>query len=76
MLYLDLLLRIAAKRARSIRLSPQPLNRSSNRSLIGQKRLPEGCVIVDVLRHHSQHVRKIYQRDKCRIESLLLCRTG
>jgi hypothetical protein len=39
--------------------------------LIGQKRLPDGGVIVHVIRHHLQHLRKIYQRDERWIESLL-----
>jgi hypothetical protein len=29
-----------------------------------------------MLRHYRQHFGKSYQRDKCRIESLLLCRIG
>jgi hypothetical protein len=36
--------------------------------------MPNGGIIVDVLRHHLQHLRKIYQCDKRGIESLLLRR--
>jgi hypothetical protein len=38
--------------------------------------LPDRRVIVDMLRHHFQHLRKICQRDKRRIKSLLLCGIG
>jgi hypothetical protein len=38
--------------------------------------LPDRGVIVDVLRHHLQHLRKTGQRDECRIESLFLCGVG
>jgi hypothetical protein len=71
-LHFYLLLRIAAKRTGGISLSPQPLNRLSNCSLIRRKCLPDGGIIVDILRHHVQDVREIYQRNKCRIEPLLL----
>jgi len=38
--------------------------------------LPDRSVIVDILRHHIQHLRKARQRDKRRIESLFLRRIG
>jgi hypothetical protein len=74
LLYLHLLLRITAQRAGVVRLSPQALNRSRDGFLIRGKCLSDGGVVVDVLSHHFQHLRKIYQRDECGIESLLLCR--
>jgi len=44
--------------------------------LIGRKGLPDRGIIVNVLRHHIQHLRKTGQRDKRRIESLFLCCVG
>ncbi len=76
LLHLDRLLRIAAKRTSGIGLSPQSLNRLRHSSLISRERLSDGGVIVDVLRHHLQHLREIHQGDKCRIESLTLSRIG
>jgi hypothetical protein len=72
LLHFHFLLLIAAQRASFVCLRPQPLNRGCNRFLIRQKRVPDRGIIVDVLRHHLQHLRKIHQRDECRIESLLL----
>jgi hypothetical protein len=72
LLHFYLLLRITAKRTGGISLSSQPLNRVRDRRLIRRKCLPDGGIIVDMLRHHIQHIRKINQCDKCRIESLLL----
>jgi hypothetical protein len=40
------------------------------------ERLPDCGIIVDVLSHHVEHLRKVHQRDECRIESLLFCRIG
>ncbi len=76
LLYFHLLLRICAQRARRIGLGAQPLNRSRDGCLICGECLSNGGVIVNVLRHHIQHGRKIYQRDKRRIESRLLRRIG
>jgi hypothetical protein len=41
--------------------------------LIRREGLANSGIVVDVLRHHGQHIRKIHQRDECRIKSLLLC---
>jgi hypothetical protein len=57
-------------------LGSQPLNRSGNRRLVRQKRLADGGVIVDVLRHHGHDLRKIHQRYKRWIECLRLRRVG
>jgi hypothetical protein len=38
--------------------------------------LPDGGVIVDVLRHHIQHLRKTGERDERRIESLFFRGVG
>jgi hypothetical protein len=76
LLHFHLLLGIALQRPGRIRLSSQSLNGGSDRSLISRKGLPDGGIIVDVLRHHVEHLRKICQRNKCRIESLALSRVG
>jgi hypothetical protein len=76
LLHQHLLLCRASQRSRRICLVPEPLNRGGDRSLVSRKRLADGGIVINVLRHHLQHLRKIHQRDKCRIESLLLCRVG
>jgi hypothetical protein len=76
LLHLHLLLGITLQGSGRIRLSSQSLNRGRDRSLIRRKRFTDGGIIVDVLRHHVQHLRKIGQRNKCRIEPLALSRIG
>jgi hypothetical protein len=76
LLHLDLLLFIAAQRARGIRLRAQTLDRSSDLSLIGCHGLPNCRVVVNVLRHHLKHAREGQQSKKGRIESITLCRIG
>jgi hypothetical protein len=72
LLHFHLLPRIAAQRAGAIGLSPQALDRGGDRSLIGSERVTDNGVVVDVLRHHLEDLWKIYERDECGIESLLL----
>lgn len=72
LLHLYSLLRIASQRPGRIGLSSQPLNRVGHSRLISRERLTDRGVVVDVLRHHRQHLRKIRQRDKRGIESLSL----
>jgi hypothetical protein len=72
LLHFHLLLGITLQRPGRVSLGTQSLNRCCDCCLIRRKRLPDGGVIVDVLRHHVQHLRKICQRDKCRIEPLFL----
>jgi hypothetical protein len=76
LLHLHLLLLIALQVPRGVRLVPQSLDRSTHCALIRRKRLPDGGVVVDVLRHHVEHVWEIYQRNKCGIKTLLFCRIG
>jgi hypothetical protein len=76
LLHFDLKLGVTAQGARGIGLGAQALNRSRNRRLVRQKCVSDGGVIVDVLGHHGYDLGKIRQRDKCRIESLRLCRVG
>jgi hypothetical protein len=71
-----LLLLIALQVPRDVRLVPQSLDRSAHCSLIRRKRLPDGSVIVDVLRHHVEHIWEIHQRNKRGIKPLLFCRIG
>ena len=71
-LYLHFLLGIGAQCSRFISLRAQTLNRSRYGSLIGEKGIADGGVVVNVLRHHGQNIRKIHQSDECRIEPLLL----
>ena len=65
-----LLLLVGAQGTRGVGLRAQALNRGGYYSLIRRKGLPDGGVIVDVLRHHLQYLRKIYQCDKRGIEAL------
>jgi hypothetical protein len=76
LLHFHLLLGVTLQRPSRVSLGSQSLNRGRNRSLIRQKGLPDGGVIVNVLRHHVQHLRKIRQRNKCRIKPLPLRRIG
>jgi hypothetical protein len=48
------------------------LDRSRDCSLIGRKGGADRGIVVDVLGHHVEHARKIHQRNKRRIKSLLL----
>jgi len=72
LLHLYLLLRGAAQGACVIGFIPQALDRSRHRSLIRSEGLADGGIVVDIFRHHLEHLRKIHQRNECRIESLLL----
>jgi hypothetical protein len=71
LLHLYGLLLIAAQVARVVGLSAQALNRGGHRSLVRRKRLADGGVIVDVLGHHLQDLRKINEGDERGIEPLL-----
>jgi hypothetical protein len=73
LLNFHLLFRGATQCARAVSLIPQALNRSRDCSLICSECITNGGIIVDIFRHHLEHLRKIHQRNKCRIESLLLC---
>jgi hypothetical protein len=76
LLHLDLLLLIAAQGSRRIGLRAQPLDGRCDFGLIGGNRLPDRCVVIDVLRHHFEHRRKRDQRDECRVKSLCLGTIG
>jgi hypothetical protein len=72
LLHLNLLLLIAAQRSCGIGLGAQTLDGSSYFRLIGCHSLPNGGVVVDVVRHHLEHGREGDQSDEGRIEPLLL----
>lgn len=66
------LLRIAAQRPGCVGLSAQALNRIGDSCLIGREDVPDCGVVVNVLRHHVEDLRKIYECDECGVEPLLL----
>jgi hypothetical protein len=72
LLHLNLLLFIAFQRSRRISLSPQTLDRIRHLLLVSRHRLPDRSIVVDVIRHHLQHIREGHQRNERRIVSLLL----
>jgi hypothetical protein len=76
LLHLHLHLLVGAQCARGIRLCAQSLNRIGHRRLVRRKCDADSGVIVDVLRHHRDHLRKIHQRDERRIEPRRLRRIG
>jgi hypothetical protein len=76
LLHFYLLLRSATQRAGSVGLRPQPLNRCRHLILIRHDRRPDGGIVVNVLRHHLQHLGKTDQSNKCRVEALLLGTSG
>jgi hypothetical protein len=72
LLHLDLLLRGAAQRTRCIGLGPQTLDGCRYLPLIRSDGRSDRGIVVDILRHHLDHVGKAHQRDECRIKPLLL----
>ena len=70
------LLLIAAQRARGVSLSSQALNGICNPRLIGSEGIPDGGVVVKVLRHHVEDLREIHECDECGVKTLLLRRIG
>jgi hypothetical protein len=52
------------------------LDRRRHLSLIGGDRRANGGIVVNVLRHHLDHLGKAGQRNKCRIKPLLLGSSG
>jgi hypothetical protein len=70
------LLLIAAQRARRVSLSSQALNGICDRCLIGRESVADCGVVVNMLRHHVEDLREIYERNECGVETLLLRRIG
>jgi hypothetical protein len=75
-LYRHGLLLIAAQRARGVGLTSQALNGICHPCLIGREGIPDGGVVVNVLCHHVEDLREIYECDECGVETLLLRRIG
>ena len=69
LLHFHLIISVGAQCAGVISLRAQTLNRIGDGSLVGCERVADGAVVVDVLGHHGDDLRKIHQRDKCGIES-------
>jgi hypothetical protein len=72
----DLLLTVAAKSAGGVGLLAQALDRIHDRALVGLEGLSDGGVIIDILRHHVEHLGKADQRQECGIKPLGLRRIG
>ncbi len=62
------------QRPRRIGLCAQPLDSFRNTCLVCRHGLTDGGIVIDIFGHHLQHARKLHQRNKCRIKSLLLRR--
>lgn len=60
---------IRIQHARGKRPLPQTLHRIHHRSLVRLKRGSQRRKIVDMRRHHSQHLGKVHKRHKSRIET-------
>jgi hypothetical protein len=60
---------IRIQHARGKRPLPQPLHRIHHRSLVRLKRGPQRRKVVDMRRHHSQHLGKVHKRNKGGIET-------
>jgi hypothetical protein len=71
LLHRNRLVLIAIQRTRSIGLLPQRLYGRHHRLLIRLKSSPQRRIVINVRRHHVQHLRKGYQRHKSRIEPTL-----
>jgi hypothetical protein len=66
------LLRVRAQSSRGISLGAKALDGIGNRGLICRHGLANRCIVVDIVRHHLQDVRKMHQSNESRIKSLLL----
>ena len=76
LLHLDLLLRSAAQCTRRVGLRPQTLDGRRHLALIRRDRRADRRIVVDILRHHLDHLGEAHQRDECRIKPLLLGSRG
>jgi hypothetical protein len=71
LLHRDRLVLVAIQRTRSIGLLPQRLYSRHHRLLIRLERRPQRRIVINMRRHHVQHLRKGHQRHKSRIEPTL-----
>ena len=67
---------IALERAYGVGLLPETLYGIHDSGLICSERLANRSKVVDILGHHVEDLRKVYERNKSRIEALLLRRIG
>jgi hypothetical protein len=74
LLHRNRLVLIAIQRARSISLLPQRLYRRHHRLLIRLERSPQCRIVINMRRHHVQHLRKGHQRHKSWIKPTLQSR--
>jgi hypothetical protein len=65
---------IAIQRAPRKRVLPQRLNRRHHRLLVIPKYLSKRSIVIHIRRHHLNDGRKVHQRNKRRIEPMLLRR--
>lgn len=76
LLHLNGLLRVAAQRPSGVGLRAKPLNRVGHGALITGEGFADGGIIVNVLRHHLEHLREVHQGNEGGVESLLLRGVG
>jgi hypothetical protein len=74
LLHRNRLVLVAIQRTSCKRILPQRLNRRHHRLLVRPERIPQRCIVIDVVRHHLYDGRKVHQRNKRRIEPMLLRR--
>jgi hypothetical protein len=74
LLHRNRLVLITVERASCKCILTQGLNRRHHWLLICPERIPQRRIVIDVVRHHVYYGRKVHQRDKRRIEPMLLCR--
>jgi hypothetical protein len=67
---------IALERADGVSLLPETLYGIHNHPLVRSERFTDRGVVVDVVGHHVEDLRKIHKRYESRIETLLLRRIG
>jgi hypothetical protein len=72
----DLLLRAAAQCSGAVGQLAQTLHRIHYRIWVRLECRSDRGVVVDILRHHREHLGKLDQRNECRIEALRLRRVG
>jgi hypothetical protein len=74
LLHRNRLVLVAIQRTSRKRILPQRLNRRHHRLLIVPKHLTQRSIVIHIRRHHLNDGRKVHQRDKRRIEPMLLRR--
>lgn len=70
------MLRVAAQRSGRVGLRPKPLNRICHCALVAHEFVADCGIVVNVLRHHLEHLREVHQSNERGIKSLLLRGVG